>query len=90
MSSNPQQVEFAARAERVYEERWKSILETEHLGEVIALEPDSGDYVLGKTLREVDAARRQKFGMQPVHIFRVGGGAAVRIGGAFHHARVSG
>ena len=90
MSSDTQRAEFAARAERVYEERWKSILESEHLGEVIAMEPDSGDYVLGKTLREVDLARRQKFGSLPVHIFRVGGGAAVRIGGAFRHDRVSG
>ena len=90
MSSDSQRAEFAARAERVYEERWKSILETEHLGEVIALEPDSGEYVLGTTLRDVDAARRQTFGTKPVHIFRVGGGAAVRIGGAFRHARISG
>jgi hypothetical protein len=90
MSSNPQQTEFAARAERVYEARWKSTLETEHLDKLIALDPDSGDYVLGKTLRDLDIARRQKFGTKPVHIFRVGGGAAVKIGGAIRHARVSG
>lgn len=81
---------FIERAEQIYAERWKSQLETDHLGELIAVEPESGDCVLGKTLQEVDVAREQKFGTKLVHIFRVGGGAAVKIGGAIRHARVSG
>ena len=40
--------------------------------------------------RAIDAACDQKFGTKLVHIFRVGGGAAVRIGGASRHARISG
>lgn len=90
MFTNSQRDDFVSRAERAYTERWKEFLEADHLGELIALEPDSGDCVVGKTLGEIDAASEQKFGMKPVHIFRVGGGAAVRIGGAFRHARVSG
>ena len=85
-----QRDEFASRAERAYAERWSAVLEPDHFGELIAVEPDSGDYVLGKDLWKIDAACDQKFGAKLVHIFRVGGGAAVRIGGASRHARLSG
>ena len=90
MMTKTQRDEFASRAERAYAERWSAVLEPDHFGELIAVEPDSGDYVLGKDLWEIDAACDQKFGAKLVHIFRVGGGAAVRIGGASRHARLSG
>lgn len=82
--------EFAARAEQAYAERWKEVLEPDHFGELIAVEPDSGDYVLAQSLRDLDSACDQAFGEKLVHIFRVGGGAAVRIGGASRYARLSG
>ncbi len=90
MMTKIQRDEFASRAERAYAERWSAVLEPDHFGELIAVEPDSGDYVLGKDLWELEAERERKFGSKLVHIFRVGGGAAVRIGGAFRHARLSG
>ena len=89
MMTKTQRDEFALRAERAYAERWSAVLEPDHFGELIAVEPDSGDYVLGKDMWELDAACDQQFGTKLVHIFRVGGGAAVRIGGAFRQARVS-
>jgi hypothetical protein len=82
--------EFASRAERVYAERLKHVLEPDHFGKLIAVEPDSGDYVLGKDFWELDAACQPKFGTKLVHIFRVGGGAAVKIGGPIRHARLPG
>ena len=90
MMTKTEREEFASRAERAYAERWKSVLEPDHFGELIAVEPDSSDCVLGKSLGDLDAACDQKFGTKLVHIFRVGGGAAVRIGGAFRYARLSG
>jgi hypothetical protein len=81
--------ELVNRAERVYEEKLKSRLETEHLGELIALEPESSDYVLANTFREIDVAALQRFGSTPVHIFRIGGGGAVKVGGVGRYARVS-
>ena len=90
MMTKTQRDEFASRAERAYAERWKAVLEPDHFGELIAVEPDSGDCVLGKSLRDLDAERERKFGSKLVHIFRVGGGAAVKIGGAFRHVRLSG
>ena len=78
-----EQQQFAETARKVYEERLKDRLEEQHPGEVIALDPESGDYVLGKTLAEVDRACRERFGSKPVHVFRIGGGGAVKIGGAW-------
>ncbi|HLQ43251.1 MAG TPA: hypothetical protein VK137_00865 [Planctomycetaceae bacterium] len=81
---------LAHAAEKVYDERLKQQLERDHFGEVIALEPDTGDYVLGKDFREVSETSRQRFGRKQVYIFRVGGGGALKIGGVLDNARVSG
>ena len=81
MSIVTERQQFAEAANKVYEERLKDRLEEQHPGEVIALDPESGDYVLGKTLAEVDRACHERFGSRPVHVFRVGGGAAVQVGG---------
>ncbi len=84
MSSPSQdQQRFVEAAKKVYEEKLKVQLEQDHFGEVIAVEPESGDYVLGKTLGDVDRACCERFGQKPVHTFRVGGGGAVKIGGSY-------
>jgi hypothetical protein len=77
-------------AKRLYEDRWKAQLEAEHWGEIVAVEPESGDYVLGKTFREVDLARQAKFGTKMVYTFRVGGGGAVSIGAGRGDGRLLG
>lgn len=82
--------ELVESARRIYDERLKTELEADHFGKVIALEPDTGDYVLGRDFAEVDANRRAQFGTRPVYVFRIGGGGAVKIGGSFSHGRVSG
>ena len=87
---NSQQQTFLDSAKRLYEDRWRTQLEATNFGNVIALEPESGDYVLGRDFREVDVAYRQRFGSKPVYIFRVGGGGAVRIGGAATRERIPG
>jgi hypothetical protein len=71
---------FVDAAERVYAERLKSRLESEHLGELIALEPVSGDFVLGQTFHEISSTALQQFGVKRTYIFRIGGGGAIRIG----------
>lgn len=70
------------KARRVYDERLRTTLEAEHFGEVIAVEPESGEYVLGKDFQAVSQACRQKFEGKLTYTFRVGGGGAVKIGGA--------
>lgn len=68
---------------RIYEERWRAKLEAQYLGAIIAIEPESGDYVLGKTFSECVENCRKQFGTKRTHMFRVGGGGAVKIGGAY-------
>ena len=89
MSASKLSDSVAVKARRIYDEKLKSQLEAEHFGEVIAVEPESGEYVLGRDLQEVTEARRAKFGTKLVYTFRVGGGGAVRIGGASLNARLS-
>ncbi len=81
---------FVEAARKVYAERWQSTLEREQFGKVIAVEPESGEYVLGSTLGEASKAARERFAKKPVHIFRVGGGGAVKIGGTIARGRISG
>ena len=88
MNIDPKAAAFIQRAETLYREKWQGHLEAEHFGELIAVDPESGDYVLGKSFQEIDQAARHRFGAKPTHIFRVGGGGAVRVG-AGRHARIS-
>ena len=71
---------LVADALRVYEEDLKERLEADHFGEIIAVEPKSREFVLGKTYREIEQARQERFGTNPVYTFRIGGGGAVKIG----------
>ena len=89
MTLSLQTQKLVEKAERVYEGTLKASLEAEHFGSLIALEPESGDYELAGTFREIDLAAQRRFGNQPVHIFRVGGGGAVKVGGVGRYARLS-
>ncbi len=80
MNLDPQTQAFIDKAEAVYRDQIQQMLETDHNGELIALEPDSGDDVLGTTFREVDVAALKRFGTKKTHIFKIGGGGAVKIG----------
>ena len=72
--------DFAARAFEVYEQTLRSQLEPLHDGELIAVEPVSAQFVLAPSMNELNAAVTATFGSKPVHVFRVGGGAAIKIG----------
>lgn len=80
MPLNAQKQAFLDKARSIYVDRLRDELEPQHDGELIAVEPESGGYVLAKTFREIDLASQAQFGTKPVHIFRVGGGGAVKIG----------
>lgn len=71
---------IAERARKIYEERLKAELEFAHNDEFVAVEPDSGDYFLGKTLSEAIGASRAKYPGKFVHAFRVGHAAAFHLG----------
>ena len=88
MKNTPGTDEFSQKAMAVYEARLKEQLEAEHFGELIAVEPESGEYVLALGFRELIDAALKQFDRRPTYMFRVGGGGAVRVG-AGRHARLS-
>jgi hypothetical protein len=71
--STPLEIErFIERAKQAYDERLAAKLEPEHTGEIVAIEPDSGDYFLGKD--EIEAADNARAAGHdgPFYFLRVG------------------
>jgi hypothetical protein len=72
--------EFVRRAEQVYHDRLQSELEPAHADEFVAIEPDSGDYFLGRTLSEAIGRARMAHPDRLAHAIRIGHQAAVHFG----------
>jgi hypothetical protein len=72
--------ELVRRAEEIYESRLRAILKPEHMDEFVAIEPESGDYFLGKTLNEATRAARLVYPEQLTHAMRIGHRAALHFG----------
>ncbi len=72
--------EFVRKAEAIYATRLRSVLEADHLDDFVAIEPQSGDYFLGKTLNEATRAARQVYSDRMTHAMRVGHRAALHFG----------
>ena len=70
----------ASRAESIYEQRLRAMLERSHPDEFVAIEPVSGDYFLGRTLSEAVGAARRTHPEHLVHAMRVGHETTVHIG----------
>lgn len=72
--------EFVQRAEDIYCNRLRAILEPAHANDFVAIEPESGDYFLGRTLSEAIGAARQAYPNRLAHAMRVGHKAALHFG----------
>ena len=55
-----QSTELANRAKAIYDEKLKHRLESSNLDDFVAVEPDSGEFFLGKTLSEAIQAARAR------------------------------
>src|SRR6266446_303189 len=66
---------------RVYEERLKAVLEPDHIGEFVAIEPESGRYFLGGSGLEETIKAREEMPESFFFLARVGYPAASKIGG---------
>jgi len=75
----------AAKGEAIYATRLKARLEPAHVGKYLAIEVDSGDYVLGRTLVEAGQKARAKYPDKLFHCIKVGSPVAQRRRG--DHAR---
>jgi hypothetical protein len=78
--TKPEVEEFVRRAEEIYATRVQSVLEPDHIDEFVAIEPDSGDYFLGKTLSEATQSARRSYPNRWTHVMRVGHRAALHFG----------
>lgn len=76
---------LVARGKAFYVKNLKTLLEPQHEGEFLAIEPDSGHYFLGRTSVAALDAARAAMPERLFYLMRVGYGAAFTIGG--HIAR---
>lgn len=73
----------AERSRRIYDERLRAALESEHPGRFVAIEPDSGDHFLADTLDEAVRSARTKHPNRLSHVVRVGHSAALHLGSSW-------
>ena len=72
--------ELSERSEQLYNEKLKGLLEPGHRGQFIAIEPESGDYYLGRSMIEVFQAAHKAHPERPAFVMRIGFPAAVEFG----------
>jgi hypothetical protein len=73
-------VEIARKAQAIYERDLRQKLEETDLNAFVAIEPESGEYFLGQTLREAIQAARTAYPDRITFTLRVGHRATVQIG----------
>ena len=67
------------RAEDIYRRRWQQALERTHRDFFVAIEPDSEEYFLGRTLSEASAAAAAAHPDRRTAVLRVGHSVTVEI-----------
>ncbi|MBI4567520.1 MAG: hypothetical protein HY719_03895 [Planctomycetes bacterium] len=73
-------VDAGERAEAIYESRLKAVLEPAHDGEVLVIDPDTGEYCVGpKEIETLHEFQHRFPGVSPV-LLRVGRKALYRYG----------
>ena len=68
------------RAKRIYAERLRTTLESQHLDRFVAIEPESGESFLGNTFDEAAQAAQAMYPDRLSHIIRIGHRAAFHFG----------
>ena len=69
------------RAKRIYPEQLQAVLEPQHRNRFVAIEPDSGEYILGDTFDVAVKSARAKHPTRLSHTTRKGHRAVLRMGG---------
>jgi hypothetical protein len=78
--SSSNSIDVARRGQAIYDERLRSELEASHGDEFVAIEPDSGDYFLGKTLSEAIQSARAAHPNRLPFTVRIGHKVTVELG----------
>ncbi len=63
--------EFAAKGRQVYKQI-QTDLEAKHKGKIVAIEPESGDYFLGRTIGEAGNKAKKKYPDKIFYFARIG------------------
>ena len=74
----------AAKAKKLYQEKFRANLENSHHGAFVCIEPESGSYFVGDTF---DDAVNQAIDVYPnrlTHTLRIGHTAALHLGVMIH------
>jgi predicted class III extradiol MEMO1 family dioxygenase len=69
--------QLVKKGKQLYETKLRKLLEPEHKGEYVAIEPDSGDYYLGHTMSEAYDKAIEEHPDKHFFLARVGYKAAV-------------
>ena len=78
LSENLRQI--AVRAKLLYQEHLHTSLEANHMGDFVCIEPDSGEYFVGRTFDDAVNQAIDAFPDRLTHTLRVGHEAAFHIG----------
>lgn len=88
LKSNPEPAsdDLVERGQTTYRQRLASVLEPSHLGEFVAVDPDSGRYFLGNTASAALVAAHVAMPNSLFYLTRVGRETAHTVGG--HATRI--
>ena len=75
-----QNAESVSKAARPIFESIRGALEEMHMNRFVAIEPISGEHLLGDTLSDAIGASREKYPTRLLHTYRVGHPAAIHFG----------
>lgn len=78
--ANVNATDLYERAEQFYQKHLRTDLERTHLNSFVAIEPESGDFFLGRTLSEASAAASAAHPDRRCCVLRVGHSVALHIG----------
>ncbi len=78
--ASKQSSELASRASAIYEQKLRARLESTNPDDFVAIEPESGDFFLGKTLSEAIQAARAAHPARLPFAFRVGHTSTIELG----------
>jgi hypothetical protein len=73
--------ELGRRCDAIYEAKLKDRLEKTNMDDFVAIEPESGDYFLGRSITEVARAAESAYPDRRGFILRVGHAAAIDLRG---------
>ena len=69
------------RAKQIYVNQLQTDLESQHMDQFVAIEPESGEYFLANTFDEAVKSARTKYLSRLSHTIRIGHRTAFHLGG---------